>query len=183
MEQRIYVVTVGLGLEVADDTDNTNLTNGSFTFVERGTDKGKGFVFSPVAGGPNWTQFSETGNYITSVDTTSFDVTAGELSLQSTVAGDGLLLTSGVLAVDYSEVVKKYVGTITPESPYSQTSWNFEHGLGTNDVTVLVRDANGNVVEADITSATNGGTGLRTVTVGFAVAPANGETYTVVIHA
>jgi hypothetical protein len=67
------------------------LTKGSFVFVEGGTYAGKGYVVSDIADTNSdqfyevtWTQFSETGNYITSVSD-NLTVTNGVLSLDSTV--------------------------------------------------------------------------------------------------
>jgi hypothetical protein len=292
----IYAVNKdGAWSKTIDGTTNT----GAFTFVETGPNAGKGFV--QLADG-TWSQFSESGQYITSANTTSFVVTSGELALQSTVAGDGIDLTSGVLSVsttlsgktlenptvsltpfsssnaqmsyqssqwvisqtghtfqtgdtvtisgattgEFFDIngswtvdfvsgnywsaaairagvgetpfyfasnwgtftgaasgssvtvsstelgyldgvtsaiqtqlnakVGRYTTVITPESPYSQTSWTLTHGLGTKNAIVNVRDTFGNIVETDLS------TGTDTVTVGFAVAPASGETYTVVVH-
>lgn len=92
----------------ANDADNpTDLNTGAFTFVEKGSaNGGKGFVANVTLDAAEdfqsivWTQFSEAGTFITSVDTTSFDVSNGELGLSASVAGDGLTLSNGELALD-----------------------------------------------------------------------------------
>jgi len=74
----------------------------------------------------------------------------------------------------------KYVGTITggvDTAPYT-----FNHNFGTNDVVVRVYQTSAGVdqyadVEVDVKRSSNG----NSVTIGFAVAPATGENYSVVI--
>lgn len=81
LDNGIYVLLETGQLVRAADADQGNLTRGSFTFVESGTNAGKGFVVTNVNSlGVELSQFSETGNYITSVGT-GLDVTGGNLTV------------------------------------------------------------------------------------------------------
>jgi hypothetical protein len=55
----IYVVKVGAWVRASDALVGSTLNLGAFTFVEGGTNKGKGYVYSDVN---TWTQFSDTGS-------------------------------------------------------------------------------------------------------------------------
>jgi hypothetical protein len=55
----IYVVKAGDWVRASDALVGSTLTLGAFTFVEGGTNKGKGYVYSDVN---TWTQFSDTGS-------------------------------------------------------------------------------------------------------------------------
>jgi len=90
-ENGIYVWESGQLVRASDATLDAGanigtLTKGAFTFVESGTNAGKGFVVSALDYSPGtsitWTQFSETGNYITAIDTLGpLAVVNGTLSL------------------------------------------------------------------------------------------------------
>lgn len=121
----IYVVTtVGTGatnwvLTRAEDFDQSaEVTGGAFTFVEAGaTQADNGYVVSTDSAitvgttGIDWVQFSGAGQITAGAGLTKtgniLDVGAGEgitvnandVALASTVAGDGLTYTTGVLAV------------------------------------------------------------------------------------
>ena len=244
-ENGIYVLANDGSISRA--VDELTPAAGDFVFVELGdTNSGKGFVLTTDT--TTWTQFSETGNYITSV-TSELAVTDGELSIASTLTGktftgdvhfqsaggagstnnhisvnnstgdftvasdayklnlqaqSDVNVTSGggdiILDADGAayltsatagneiatqgwvndNTANKYSANITPVTPYSNTVWNFVHGLGSTDVSVSVYDSSGVKVETDVQSYVNGSD--DTVAVAFAVAPASGETYRVVIE-
>ena len=72
-----------------------------------------------------------------------------------------------------------YAATITPASPYTATTFDIDHNLNTTDVLVVVWDETTDAeVVTDITKVN-----VNRVTIGFAVAPASGETYRVVVKA
>ena len=173
-ENGIYVVQASGAPTRAEDANSTaDLNKGAFTFVESGTSAGKGFVVS--AAGTlgtdtiTWTQFSDTGQYITAVSA-DFTVTTGTLAVAANTF-DAYGTAAGL--------VKRYAAALTANG--STTSWAVTHGLGTNDVIVTVYDASGNVVETDVTSASVAT--VPTVTIGVAVAPSNGNNLRVVITA
>jgi hypothetical protein len=70
----LYIVNKNGAWEKASDDSTT--VSGSFVFVAEGASAGKGYVKV----GNAWNQFSETGNYITSVSA-ELDVTGGNLSV------------------------------------------------------------------------------------------------------
>jgi hypothetical protein len=55
----IYVVKAGAWVRASDALVGSTLNLGAFTFVEGGTNKGKGYVYSDVNA---WTQFSDAGS-------------------------------------------------------------------------------------------------------------------------
>lgn len=107
----------------ASDSDNpTDLNTGAFTFIEKGSaNGGKGFVANVTLDAMDdfqsigWTQFSEAGTFITSVDPTSFDVSNGELGLSASVAGDGLTLSNGELSVATGPGLQISNGQVVPD--------------------------------------------------------------------
>ena len=173
-ENGIYVVKASGAPDRAEDANSTaDLNKGAFTFVESGTSAGKGFVVSAAGtlgtDTVTWTQFSESGQYITAVSS-DFTVTGGTLAVAANTF-DAYGTAAGL--------VKRYAATLTANS--SSTSWAVTHGLGTNDVIVTVYDASGNVVETDVTSANV--SAVPTVTIAVAVAPLTGNNLRVVITA
>lgn len=115
-ENGIYVAdTASTALvRAADAIPGTTLSKGSFTFVEQGTNAGHGFVVSTIEPTPTqsiiWTQFSDSGNYITSVDT-NLSVTNGLLSVDLSskqnafTVGNGLqFATATELSVDLNAI-------------------------------------------------------------------------------
>ena len=103
----------------------------------------------------------------------------GEQGTQGTQGLQGFDGTQGIQGI--SGQLGTYAATITPSSPYSTTSFTITHNLGTTDVQVVVYDtfsgANPQEVVTDVFA-----TGSNTVSVVFAVAPASGETYRVVVR-
>ena len=173
-ENGIYVVEAsGPATRSIDANTSAELTKGAFTFVESGTSAGKGFVVTAAGtldtDAITWTQFSDTGQYITAVSA-DFTVTTGTLAVAANTF-DAYGTAAGL--------VKRYAAALTANG--STTSWAVTHGLGTNDVIVTVYDASGNVVETDVTSASVAT--VPTVTIGVAVAPSNGNNLRVVITA
>jgi hypothetical protein len=151
-----------------------------FTFVSEGTTNGNtGWVLTTddaITLGTTslvFSQFSGAGTF-----------SAGDgLTLTGTSfavgAGTGITVNADDVAIDTSVVVRKYATTITPAEPFSATTFELSHGLGTLDIEVAVYEvATGAKVETDITRLTT-----SAVTIGFAVAPADGETYRVVVQA
>jgi hypothetical protein len=80
------------------NTDEGTLTKGAFTFVESGANAGKGFVVTSAqfAGGINWAQFSETGNYITSVGSNLSVSGSGQLTVDISSKQDELTAGNGI---------------------------------------------------------------------------------------
>lgn len=96
----------------------------------------------------------------------------------------GSIADANIIATQGWVNSKKYTETITPVSPFEATQFDIFHGLGTNDVTVQVRDATtGALVETDVVNVFYVGPQLYASSISFAVAPAEGETYRVVITA
>lgn len=149
-------------------------------------------VFVASGAGSTYT----AGNGLTGTSTfsvlpngTSIDVSASGVKIADAAGGNGLTVSSGVLAVgagtgisvaadsvgiDTSVVVRKYAANI---GNGSLTSIPVTHGLGTQDVTVSVKDASTHAgVLVDWTA-----TDANTVTFVFAVAPAS-NAYRAVIH-
>lgn len=152
----MYVRTSATVLTRASDFDTSaEMAGGDFTFVESGTLFGaSGFVctFEVLVVGTDpviWQQFSGAGTFnagagLTNSGTT-FNVGAGlgitvnadDVALASTVAGDGLTYTSGVLAVggtsnrisvtaDAIDIASTYVGqtSITTLGTVATGTWN-----------------------------------------------------------
>jgi hypothetical protein len=113
--------------------------------------------------------------------------------------GDGLYINSNNLQVDYeglenqlvtdgfvkttdiADVTRKYTGAINGGGTGNPTTFNFTHNLDTYDVAVRVYQVSAGPdqfadVEVDVKR-----TGINTIQIGFAVAPATGENYSVVI--
>ena len=113
----IYIATYQEGTESytfarAADADNlTDLTEGAFTFVENGTNAGKGFVLSELlatgevfesVGIQTWTQFSEAGSLTagSNIYLESGQISVNVNSLVGDIAGLGLYVSGNDLAVN-----------------------------------------------------------------------------------
>jgi hypothetical protein len=181
-ENGIYTVgSSGTAPTRATDADiSAEVTAGMFTFVEEGTaNADSGWVLTtdqPITLGATalvFTQFSGTGQITAGTGLTK---TGNTLNVG---AGTGILANADDVAIDTSVVVRKYSATITPVNPYSDTTFTLTHSLGTTDIQVTVYEISSSMeVITDVTYITS-----STVTIGFAVAPAAGETYRVVVHA
>jgi hypothetical protein len=142
----------------ADNNPGGEVTSGMFTFVEQGTvNNDCGFVLTtndPITLGTTalaFTLFSSSGTLIAGnglskngytlevnvAATGGLEISADNLQLKSTVAGDGLTLTSGVLAVvgtanritanaDSIDIASTYVGqtSITTLGTVTTGTWN-----------------------------------------------------------
>jgi hypothetical protein len=177
----IYVVKASGAPDRAEDANlSAEVTAGMFTFVSEGTANGNtGWVLTTddaITLGTTaltFTQFSGAGAF-----------TAGSGLTQSGTtfnvgAGTGITVNADDVAINTAVVVRKYATTITPANPFSATEFAITHGLDTLDIQVSVYEVStGAKVETDITRLTT-----SAVTIGFAVAPASGETYRVVVQA
>jgi hypothetical protein len=96
----------------------------------------------------------------------------GEQGIQGTQGIQGFDGVQGIAGT-----ADTYAANITPVSPYTATTFGITHNFDTKDVLVTVWDSvTDTEVVTDITK-----TNTSTVTIGFAVAPAAGETYRVVV--
>jgi hypothetical protein len=154
----IYVVASGAWTRAADcdNTPGTEVTSGLFTFVEEGTanaDSGwvlttdgtitlgtTGLSFVQFSGAGQITAgagLSKTGNTLDVNVANGIEIVGDNVQLASTVAGDGLTYTSGVLAVvgtsnrisvsaDAIDISSSYVGqnTITTLGTVTTGTWN-----------------------------------------------------------
>ena len=103
----------------------------------------------------------------------------GATGVQGTQGIQGLQGESIQGAQGTSGQLGTYATTITPVSPYTTTQFTLTHSLGTTDILVAIYDATtGAEVVTDVTYISS-----TQVTIGFAVAPASGETYRVVVKA
>jgi hypothetical protein len=158
-------------LAPSTNVEDTALKEGSYVLVTEGTHAAQGWIITSYSGGAStWTQFSAAGEY-----TAGNGINISGTTI-SAVAGDGISVSGGSIAVD-NTVVRKYSATITGNA--SLTSFSVTHNLGTTDVQVSVYDTTGNELVITDVYATNS----NAVSVGFAVAPASGKTYRVVVHA
>lgn len=194
-----------------DADSSTEMKPGTQTFVSEGSVNGNTTwqitTDGPVTLGTTalvWAQTGGSGNTYSAgnglaLTGTSFAVNpaangglsvgASGVSIASSVAGNGLTLTTGVLAVgagtgvsvaadtvgiDTSVVVRKFAQAI---GNGSATSIAVSHNLGTRDITYSVYDVTTNeFVEVDAVA-----TDTNTLTLTFASAPAS-SAYRVVVH-
>jgi phage-related tail fiber protein len=182
-ENGIYVVKVsGAPDRAADANLSAEVTAGMFTFVSEGTTNGNtGWVLTTDDAitldttALTFTQFSGAGTYLAG---DGLQLTGSTFSAKLDTAS-GLSKSANGLKIDTAVVVTKYATTITPVTPYSATEFTLSHNLGTTDIQVTVYEISSAMeVVTDVTYITT-----NTVTIGFAVAPASGETYRVVVHA
>lgn len=195
----------------ADADTDVELKPGSQVFVSEGTTLGDTTwqltTNAPIVVGTTsqtWAQTGSSGTTYTngnglSLSSGTFSVlpdpsgglavSASGVAIASSAAGNGLTLTSGVLAVvagtgitvgadtvsiDTSVVPRKYAATI---GNGSSTSIAVTHNLGTRDITFSVYDSSTNeFVEVDAVA-----TDTNTLTLTFASAPAT-SAYRVVVH-
>lgn len=162
-----------------DASASADVTSGMFTFVEEGTLADTGWVLTtnnPITLNTTelaFTQFSGAGTYVwgTGLSNTGATVNVG--------AGTGIVVNTDDVAIDTAVVVRKYAATITPSAPFTATTFTITHSLNTTDIQVVVYAvANGEEVVTDVDV-----TGANAVDIRFAVAPADGETYRVVVQA
>lgn len=156
----IYVAGSGAWTRATDADENAEVTAGLAVMVTEGTTNAD-------------TQWRLTTNDAIVVGTTSLTFTqigAGTSYTQ----GTGISIAGNVISVDTAVVVRKFSATF---GDGSATSIAITHSLGTQDVTVSVRDASTNAfVECDITANST-----SQVTLGFTTAPAL-NSLRVVVH-
>lgn len=172
-----YVVASGVWSRATDADQSGEITPGAFWYVEEGTAYGK-------------TQWRCNNTGTISLGTTAITIvqfgaanlyTAGNgLTLAGGAfsvllpAGSGLVATASGLSVDTTVQARKYAATITGDS--TTTSFTLTHNLGTQDVSVTLRDSSNNLLLADFNAAST-----NSVTVVFGAAPASGITYRVLV--
>lgn len=176
----IYIVTSTTVLTRADDFDTpTEMAGGDFVFVTHGTTYADtGWVLSePVAtvgtDSVSFVQFSGAGAYeagsgLTRTGTTfsvnvanGIEISSNNVQLASTVAGDGLTYTNGVVAVggtanrisvsaDAIDIASTYVGqtSITTLGTITTGTWNGTAIGTTRGGTGLVSYATGDILYA-----------------------------------
>ena len=200
-ENGIYVYSLVSGLQLSTNAEDTDIKEGSFVFIEEGSQAAQGWIVTAFsAGASTWTQFSSAGEYTAGY---GIDITTGSISvkldsdslaksadglkvnLSSTGAiqndgglyvnvGDGITINgSNQVAIDTSTVVRKSTTTI---GNGVDTSYSISHNFDSY-VEVSVYDANtGAQVETDVTTVS-----MNTVSIGFATAPA-ADSYVVVVQ-
>lgn len=180
----IYVVAAGSWSRASDMDEPAEMTAGVFFFVEEGsTNADAGFVITtdnPIVVGTDavtFTQFSGAGQIIAgdglakSGNTLSVNVANGieisgdNVQLASSVAGDGLTYSSGVLAIGgTSNRITVNADSIDIASTY----------VGQSSITTLGTISTG-VWQGTTVAAAYGGTGLSSYAVGDLIV-ANGST-------
>ncbi len=157
-ENGIYVVAASTWTRATDFDSNTEVTSGAFTFVESGTvNADSGWVLATdgsITVGTtalSFTQFSGAGSITAGIGLTKtgstldvnlaasggLEVSSNAIQLKSSVAGNGLTISSGVLAVggtadritvsaDAVDIAASYVGqnTITTLGTVTTGTWN-----------------------------------------------------------
>ena len=157
-ENGIYVVAAGAWTRATDFDSNTEVTAGAFTFVESGTvNADSGWVLATDGAitvgttGLTFTQFSGAGSITAGIGLVKtgstldvnlaasggLEVATNAIQLKSSVAGNGLTISSGVLAVggtadritvgaDSIDIAATYAGqnTITTLGTVTTGTWN-----------------------------------------------------------
>lgn len=149
----IYVCASG-AWSLATDFDASAELLGAGVFVSEGTTQGNSIwnmtTDAPLTLGTTYLVWAQIGGGV------------------SYTAGNGIILSGGVIAVDTSITARKMAATI---GDGSSTTLTVTHNLGTQDITVSVRDATSNAgVLCDWTA-----NGVNTVQLTFGVAPATGQ--------
>lgn len=156
----IYVVASGSWVRSTDMDVGTEAV-GAATFVSEGTSLGN-------------TVWLQTTDAPITINTTSLAFTQIGGSSGSYTAGNGVTITSGVIAADPAVVSRKAAATI---GDGTATTYTVTHGLNTLDVVVSVRSvATGEQVIVD-----NVANSTTTVQLTFGTAPSTGQ-YRVTVH-
>lgn len=148
-ENGIYVVS-GSAWTRSADAAGSNLTLGSFTFVESGSvNKGRGYVYSDANA---WTQFSESTSITAG---TGITVNGQQISIDTTWAGQTAITTLGTISTGIwngSTIGVAYGGT------GATTLTGYVKGSGTSaltaSATIPVTDISGRALNGTITVAT-----------------------------
>lgn len=196
-------ITAGTGLNTTSDDTGTDggsiTTTGTLYLTKSGVTAGtyQGLTidkYGRVTAASNMGYTTNTGT-VTSVGitngggltisgspiTTSGSITVGHsnsVTAQTTQAVYPIKIDANGHISAYGSAVtilKKYTGTITGDA--SATTFTITHNLSSRDVSVQVYD--GSTYEEVVTDVTRSTTSA--VTIGFAVAPASGKTYKVVV--
>jgi hypothetical protein len=115
----IYISSVGAWSRTADATYNGTLGNGAYVFVEKGVQKGTGWVYDNALG--TFSKFSE-----------QTVISAGTGISVSTTGG------TSTVSIDTAVVARKVSADVG-----GATEVTINHGLGTEDVTVSLREKSG----------------------------------------
>jgi hypothetical protein len=177
-ENGIYTVNASGAPTRGTDADASGeISKGALIYIEAGTaHTGQLWVCSGTGATPwvpgsstsTWTQFAGAAD-ITA--TSPITKTGNAIGIN---LGSGLTSSGGNAVIDTTVVVRKFAATI---GDGTSTSIAVTHSLGTQDITVSVRDATTNAfVYCDVTANSS-----SQVTLGFAVAPAS-NSLRVVVH-
>ena len=170
----IYVVAAGAWTRSTDCDTATEYTSQAFTFVEEGGQAGTQWKVSTsgaiVVGttAVTWAQFGAAQTFVGGnglvLTGNTFDVGAGT----------GITVAADTVGIDTAVVVRKFAATI---GDGTTTALAVTHNLGTQDITVSIREVATNAfVEADIVA-----TSTNVATITFAVAP-TASAIRVVVH-
>ena len=176
-ENGIYVVASSFWTRATDADANAEVTSGMFTFIEQGSvNSDTGFVLTTdgtiTVGSTNlnFTLFSASGTLIAGnglskngdtlevnvASTGGIEISADELQLKSSVAGDGLTYSSGVIdVVGTTNRIDVSANAIDISSSY----------IGQNTITTLGTITTG-TWNGDVIDEIYGGTGLNSYTTG-----------------
>ena len=173
-ENGIYIVVASGAASRATDADITAEVANAIVRVSQGTanaDTVWQMVTDNITLGTTslvWTQFSAGATY------TPGNGIAISSGVVSAVAGTGIAVGVGGIAIDTAVVTRKYAVSV---GDGSTTTITVPHNLGTLDVQAQVfLNSTGETVEADIIRATT-----NTITVGFGAAPTSNQ-YRVVVQ-
>lgn len=174
-ENGIYIFTAAAAaLTRALDADSATELTAATVVVEQGTvnaDKQYTQTVDGITVGTTalvWALSSPSA--YTAASNAGLSLSGGAFSV---VAGTGVSVGAGGVAVDTSVVTRKYAVNV----PNGSTTATITHSLGTLDVVVAVYEISTGVeVEADVTL-----TSTNALTLGFATAPTSGQ-YRCVVH-
>lgn len=164
----VYVVAAGAWTRATDADSTGELTPGAFWFVEEGTTYGKtqwrientGTITLGTTS-ININQFGAAASYVAG---NGLALAGNTFSVQP-VASGGIAVGAGGVQLDTAVAVRKYAANV---GDGAATSITVTHNLGTQDVTLSIRQLADNVgVECDWQA-----NGVNTVVLTFAVAPA-----------
>lgn len=174
----IYTVNASGAPTRATDADASGeISKGALVYVEAGTAHAGQLWVCSATGATPWVPGTSTSTWTQFAGAADITATSPIIKTGNAIGinlGNGLTSSGGNAIVDTTVVVRKFAATI---GDGTSTSIAVTHSLGTQDVTVSVRDATTNAfVMCDITANS-----ASQVTLGFAVAPAS-NAYRVVVH-
>jgi hypothetical protein len=187
IQNGIYVVTsVGSAgskfiftrAEDADDSPDGELTTGAYMYVEQGTaNGGSGWVLTtanPITIGSTALTFSKLYSVTNIVAGNGLTLDGNTLDVG---AGTGISVSANAVAVDTSVVARKHIDTSTVTGDDTTTDFTITHSLSNQWVSVTV--INESTLEDEVVDVER--TSTSACTVKFAVAPATGTNYTVLV--